>query len=505
VVSTAADTRTESSRTSDAGAGWDCAPGRFRSLLVGKRPKRLSWFSARVLWETRNDVLAKTLGDPTDDVRARWVDGLTDEQLTVDLGYDDFSFLLLGDTGEGDWSQYALVPPLEAKGADAKFLFICSDVMYPLANVNAYAPKFYIPYKSLEMPIYAIPGNHDWYDGLEAFMRHFCDREAIGRAWSRFPSRGFVRDVLWRRPPRFKQPKFDEARAHRSSETQRQPKQQQGPYFVIETQRLRLVCIDTGITKDLDHAQGEWLLRVSSGSPKPKVLLSGTPIYVDNKCQPLEIIGGAGGFETVDAIVRHAPHNYVAVIGGDIHNYQRYPVDVDGRTIQYIVSGGGGAFMHGTHEIPPIDPDACGGVTEEQFRCYPLRRDSLAAFSRLLAKRIPFCKGYALTPDEAAQALIERYPSITPTRPIRTKADKRRLATVGAFLMPSGRTFHKWLSPFFDWDDPPFFKNFLRLDVNGDGLRVRCYGVTGCVDREDDPSIEDEIAIPLVDSRVSAQ
>jgi hypothetical protein len=504
VVSTAADTRAESSRQSDAGAGWECSPGRFQSLLVGQRPKRLSWFSARVLWETRNDVLAKTLGDPTDDVRARWVAGLTDDDLAVDLGYDEFSFLLLGDTGEGDWSQYALIPPLEAKSGDAKFLFICSDVMYPLGDVNAYAPKFYIPYKSLDMPIYAIPGNHDWYDGLEAFMRHFCNREPVGRTWSRFPSRGLVRDALWRRPPRFRQERFDEARAHRASDLQRQPVQQQGPYFAIDTKQLRLVCIDTGITKDLDHGQGEWLVRVSGGS-KPKVLLTGTPIYVDNKRQPLPIIDGASGFETVDDIVRHADHNYVAAIGGDIHNYQRYPVDVDGRTIQYIVSGGGGAFMHGTHEIPPIDPEQCSGVTEKEFKCYPLRRDSLAAFSRLLAERVPFCKGMALTPDEAAQALMDKYPSLTPTRPIKTKADKRKLATVAAFLMPSGRTFHKWVSPFFDWDNPPFFKNFLRIEVRDGTLTIRCYGVTGCVDREDDPPVEDEVVIPLVDSRVSAQ
>jgi hypothetical protein len=100
---------------------------------------------------------------------------------------------------------------------------------------------------------------------------------------------------------------------------------------------------------------------------------------------------------------------------------------------------------------------------------------------------------------------MDKYPSLTPTRPIKTKADKRKLATVAAFLMPSGRTFHKWVSPFFDWDNPPFFKNFLRIEVRDGTLTIRCYGVTGCVDREDDPPVEDEVVIPLVDSRVSAQ
>jgi hypothetical protein len=63
-----------------------------------------------------------------------------------------------------------------------------------------------------------------------------------------------------------------------------------------------------------------------------------------------------GGIEDgaikVDDVVRTAEHNYVAAIGGDIHNYQRYPVRVGNRKIQYFVSGGGGAYMSDTHRIP---------------------------------------------------------------------------------------------------------------------------------------------------------
>jgi hypothetical protein len=74
--------------------------------------------------------------------------------------------------------------------------------------------------------------------------------------------------------------------------------------------------------------------------------------------------------------VVHDPwFNYVASIGGNIHDCQRYPVQRDGRTIQHVVSGGGGAFMHATHLISKIDPGQVFGVTEDEFRCYPLRRD----------------------------------------------------------------------------------------------------------------------------------
>jgi len=35
----------------------------------------------------------------------------------------------------------------------------------------------------------------------------------------------------------------------------------------------------------------------------------------------------------VDDVVRASEHNFVAAIGGDIHDYQRYPVRVADRTI----------------------------------------------------------------------------------------------------------------------------------------------------------------------------
>jgi hypothetical protein len=73
--------------------------------------------------------------------------------------------------------------------------------------------------------------------------------------------------------------------------------------------------------------------------------------------------------------------NQVAAIGGDIHNDQRYPVQVGAQTIQSLLSGAGGAFMHPTHKIPNINRQNLVGVSEEAFRCYPLRGDSLSFYS----------------------------------------------------------------------------------------------------------------------------
>jgi hypothetical protein len=112
-----------------------------------------------------------------------------------------------------------------------------------------------------------------------------------------------------------------------------------------------------------------------------KILLTGKPILVDGDYHGGRI---AGSSATVDTIVRDPEHGYVAAIGGDIHNYQRYPVTLaDGRTLQYIVAGGGGAFMHATHKIPKIDgEDGLAAklrekmgegttITEQQTRFFP--------------------------------------------------------------------------------------------------------------------------------------
>ena len=55
----------------------------------------------------------------------------------------------------------------------------------------------------------------------------------------------------------------------------------------------------------------------------------------------------------------------------------------------------------------------------------------------------------------------------------------------------------KLFSPFFDFNEPPFFKHFLRLDLSGGALRIRCYGLTGYRRHEVDPPLWDEVTIDL--------
>lgn len=496
----------DNSRTSEEGAGWVCHKrGSFYDLMPERVPA-FSWRRPVVLWRSRNDTIAKLFGDPSNGIRRRCVAALADRGtragFTMHRSEESYSFLLMGDTGEGDRSQYAVVPPALNVASDTDFMVIASDVIYPCGEAADYPDKFFRPYQGYPGPIYAVPGNHDWYDGLRGFLRVFCDLdlECLPGPWlGRF---GFVPRLLWRRPGEVDGKALDEARErYRGSPKQRAA--QPGPYWAIDTPALRIVGIDTGITGGIDRDQGAWLREVSAG-PKPKLLITGKPLYVDDTVRPGQIEGGG----TVDAIIKDPAHNYVAAIGGDIHNYQRYPIKLDdGRTLQYLVSGGGGAFMHATHTIPRTR------LTEEKdFRCYPLRGDSLSRYSKLYGRVLRMPGLFELTPQEATAAIRHRL-DIEPARGYGedAPAPSRRARFVAALLgvpkgerrpsrmarLPVHRVPQRFRSELADWDRPPFFKNFLRMDVTADALRIRCYAATGCGDHEAHPPVEDEVTIRL--------
>ncbi|MGP3956538.1 metallophosphoesterase family protein [Nonomuraea sp. 3N208] len=446
------------------------------------------------MWRSRNETLAGLFGDPSGEVRVRWV--AAQEARGIDPEFrikppvgGNFSFLLLGDTGEGDASQYAVVPGMLKAGEGTSFAIVASDVVYPTGSGNEYGDKFFRPYKDYDAPIYAIPGNHDWYDGLGGFMRVFCDAPPLKPK----PDRG-LRGLLWRKPETIDEARLAEARSLRGKPSQQA--EQPGPYWAIESDGLLIVGVDTGIRNVIDKAQTAWLRRVSL-DPRPKILVTGKPIYTANAYKPSQLEEGG----TIDDIVRDPAHRYVAAIGGDVHNYQRYPVKVGDRVIQYVVAGGGGAFMHATHTIGRVD---VGGVHEDEFKCYPLRGDSLSFYSQLYARRLRM-KWLYLRPDEALCIMsehIKNRPVRTPGGPVKITRRMRWAARLlGAwpwpFRLPVDKVFHRYLSELSDWDTPPFFKQFLHVSVTPEELTLRCFAATGCLAQELEPPVEDEVRISL--------
>jgi hypothetical protein len=486
----------EPSRSSTGGAGWGC---RQPGIGAGLAPvdNRFSWLSPGPLIASRNDVLARRLGDPTDGQRREWLRRLDayaeaagapppprDRLVTRFADRDSISVAVLGDPGEGDASQYVVVPVLERVAGDTDLGVVCSDVVYPAGGVRAYRDRFYRAYAGYRAPLYGLPGNHDWYDGLTGFMTTFCDvapdvgepsPDVPGPWWKRV-----VRRLLWRHAPKATAQDVAEMRWYRDEESQQAV--QPGPYCAIDAGPVRLVLIDVGIDGHIDRDQGD----------RPKILLTGKPLYTYAHAQPCPIEGG--GF--VDDIVTDPANNYVAAIGGDDHNYQRYPVrQPDGRTILYLVAGGSGAYLSATHQIPNVDRLA-PAVHEEDFRCYPLRGDSLAHFSRRYDRVLGLGLGrLVISPDDATTLMAERV-GITPPRPgSATVPARERRAADFIFPLPARGTApaHNLMSVLFDSNAVPQFKSFLRLDATGEEIVVSCWAATGCREHEIDPVLEDRM------------
>src|SRR5215217_631176 len=142
---------------------------------IEKKWDSFSWTALRALVSSLNHVLNLKTPRLVGDIRQAWLPAGDPD--VIDRTQDT-SFIVLGDPGEQDASQYVVVPALtaESQGPDAPgFMVICSDVIYPSGDVNDYVDGFYVPYRGIaELPVFALPGNHDWYDGLHGFMWHFC-------------------------------------------------------------------------------------------------------------------------------------------------------------------------------------------------------------------------------------------------------------------------------------------------------------------------------------------
>jgi hypothetical protein len=477
--------------------------------------KTFSWASPRPLWDCRNQIVAAFLGDPTEQHRERWLELLgrhPDDPLLVDAFADrgSVSFVVLGDTGEGDASQYRVVPTLLAQARDTDFMFICSDVVYPAGGIEEYGPKVLGPYREYPGPIYGIPGNHGWFDDADGFMYWFCgadQRPSRTRAGRLRP-----RELLWRRSPQGRMDallkmaavrpapagtQYDDHRHLQVAVRDPDPgqvAQQPGPYFALRAGGVTLVALDVGVGGPLDRRQRDWFVRTSA-EPGPKILLLERPLYVDGQCHPQPMTGGG----TIHGTVTNPAYEYLAVLTGNTHNYQRYLVSVDDdRQIPFIVAGGGGAFLHETHTIPNIDTAGLAGVDEASFRCYPLRGDSLARCAQLWDRKVGG-HGYALAldPDVAAHIAAERIGLV----PVRAEAQAahpsmRDYAVASLMYHAPGRPhaiLHTAFSSLLDWGIPPLFKHFLRVEVSPSEVSITCHAVTGCANHVKTVLAEDQL------------
>ncbi len=254
----------------------------------------------------------------------------------------DFAFVVIGDPGEGDATQLSLKSQLleVTRRPDVRFVVISSDVIYPTGAMKDYEARFWLPFMGVTKPVYAIPGNHDWYDALEGFSATFLEPEAARRAMqARVEADNHLTSTSDRH--------IDSliAEASRLQREYRVPVQhQQLPYFQIQTAEFALFAVDTGVARRIDARQRQWLEdSLGQAEGKLKMVILGHPFFAGGRDQTQ----GDPEFQELRQLLRK--YEVQIVMAGDTHDLEFYRESFDnpdqGQPTLHFVNGGGGAYL----------------------------------------------------------------------------------------------------------------------------------------------------------------
>jgi len=266
-------------------------------------------------------------------------------------GGGDFSFLVIGDPGEGDASQYSLVSRYLELGRrdDVKFLVVSSDVIYPAGSMHDYEANFYLPFQGFAKPIYAIPGNHDWYDALEGFNANFLEPEAARAAIeARVEADLGLTSTNKRRIDKLM---AEAARLRRQYGVH--VGTQRAPFFELQSKDFALLAIDTGVLRTVDEKQMAWIERALGRSQgKFTMAIVGHPRFAGGRDLPPtaedhDVSDSSGNFAALYRLL--ASRNVRIAMAGDTHDFEYYREKIAGdaaaRVMHHFVNGGGGAYL----------------------------------------------------------------------------------------------------------------------------------------------------------------
>ncbi len=331
------------------------------------------WFGARSFWGHLRHLVSAAIAaenvdsrdwmtpDPPEVLRARVVEVLGGDpagaSLTEGLGRDVFVDFV-ADTGDDVavsravarlvFAPYELPDPerpgqfLTAPRGD--ILLFGGDTAYPVATAHEILNRVIVPWNQVleALPhddrrrvLLGIPGNHDWYDGLDGFARMFRRRppgvepraRVVGvsplmllqyAAWAREFLRGGAVDK-------------PEALAL-SGYT---PVQSASHFALPLAPRIDLIAVDRQLTA-IDPAQREFLA-AAHGPPGDSATLAVLP-------DPVHLFGDPSrtGTEMAAHLRLDTKARETFVLSGDIHHYERA---ARGDAL-HVIAGGGGAFLH---------------------------------------------------------------------------------------------------------------------------------------------------------------
>ena len=271
----------------------------------------------------------------------------------------DLTVDYVADVGDGFSPTFAvarqMAEPTTAVGVDGEtalvlpkgdLIIMGGDEVYPAAGAEHYRDRTIGPYRTAyppesatgpdgsdrRVPLFAIPGNHDWYDGLAAFLERFTvfqtgDDTSRRRGWSLHQTRS---------------------------------------YFAIQlNDRWWLWGIDIALNADIDTPQMQYFRQVAAMMPSDAriVLCTGKPAWFrrgergwfERRLQAMRERFGRFEPEASDEWNRltyfleetlgaAAPDAVRLVMTGDKHFYARHEPTADTAKPTVVVAGGGGGL-----------------------------------------------------------------------------------------------------------------------------------------------------------------
>ena len=192
----------------------------------------------------------------------------------------------------------------------AKVLFLGGDLAYPSPTIESYEQRFFGPFQcalpppvgydpadiSFSKPLggleglrrydgpqcFAIPGNHDWFDGLQTFLRYICARDWLGG---------------WLLP-------------------------QEKSYFALKLPHGWWVfALDNALNNDIDPVQFQYFARLAEqevGEDDRVILMYHEPDWVINAHEKVDICQNIHYLQTV------LQGKVVLKLAGDLHHYTRH-------------------------------------------------------------------------------------------------------------------------------------------------------------------------------------
>ncbi|MDH3742214.1 MAG: metallophosphoesterase, partial [Hyphomicrobiales bacterium] len=206
-------------------------------------------------------------------------------------------------------------------------LVMGGDEVYPGPSTLGYLERTVAPYRAacavgedFEADLFALPGNHDWYDGLHAFTALFC------RVDHDYQIRDGHEFSCWRT-------------------------RQQRSYFALRLPHNWWLCgVDVQLDDRLNATQLDYFQTISNRvieNGDKIILCAAKPSWVlEQTSDP----GATRNLTDIAEIFEENGAELKLVLAGDLHHYSHYVPDDAGPHL--VTAGGGGAFAHPTHKLP---------------------------------------------------------------------------------------------------------------------------------------------------------